>query len=181
MSLTRRHFTRLLAALLATPSAACARCASAESPPDPSNKTRGKRGPGPEVTDVKRRPVEGSPRLGINLAGCADYSAELAVVDAFRLSRGWISQQEGKPFGEGPKLALDASGWVKRLEPKCRADAYLVTIDSVPPGQWTVHWEGKGDIEMWGQPIENQRRVGAQQLVFKTKQPIVVQAAAVVP
>ena len=34
------------------------------------------------------------PALGINLAGPADWNTELPFVDAFRLSRAWISQKK---------------------------------------------------------------------------------------
>jgi hypothetical protein len=46
-------------------------------------------------------------RLGMNLNGPADWNTELPFIDVFHLSREWISQQEGKPWGQGPKLDLD--------------------------------------------------------------------------
>lgn len=46
-------------------------------------------------------------RLGMNLNGPADWNTELPFVDVFRFSREWISQQAGKPWGQGPKLDLD--------------------------------------------------------------------------
>ena len=181
MSLTRRRFTRLIAASLAVPGLSFASRVSAQ--PE-SKKSRRRRRPvvddagvsevgqdagaSSAATPPRAGRIEGA-RLGINLAGPADYNSELPFVDVFRLSREWISQQEGKPFGEGPKLELDDDGWVKRLAPNSRAESYVCTLPSVPPGQWTVFWEGKGDIEMWGSPIMNQRRVGPRQLVFNTK------------
>jgi hypothetical protein len=38
---------------------------------------------------------QAQPRLGINLAGPADWNTELPLVDVFRLSRTWISQKKG--------------------------------------------------------------------------------------
>ena len=67
-------------------------------------------------------------RLGINLAGLADWNTELPFVDVFRLSRHWISQRQGERWGKGPELALDERGWVTRLEPGCWADTPLCTI-----------------------------------------------------
>ena len=39
--------------------------------------------------------------LGINLNGPADWNSELPFADVFRLSRRWISQREGQPWGKG--------------------------------------------------------------------------------
>jgi len=73
-------------------------------------------------------PPDAKPRLGINLAGPADWMTELAFVDVFRTARPWISQKKGAGWGQGPELALDEFGWVKRLEPGCYAEAMLCTI-----------------------------------------------------
>jgi len=42
-------------------------------------------------------------RLGMNIAGLADWNTELPFVDVFRLSRTWISQREGEAWGNGPR------------------------------------------------------------------------------
>src|SRR5262245_10989590 len=85
-----------------------------------------------------------TPALGINLSGPADWNTELPFVDAFRLSRAWISQKRGEGWGKGPTLELDDRGWVKRLEPNCFAETPLCTIDGghYPGGQWTILWDG---------------------------------------
>ncbi len=85
----------------------------------------------PAVSSEGLSPSES--RLGINLAGPADWNTELPFVDVFRLSRPWISQRKGQPWGKGPTLDLDAHGWVKRLEPDCWAETLLCTIDR---GHW---------------------------------------------
>jgi len=72
-----------------------------------------------EKTQPPARPV---PRLGMNLHGPADWNTELPFVDVFRLARPWISQEEGRPWGQGPELDLGEHGWVKRLAPDCRAE-----------------------------------------------------------
>jgi len=89
------------------------------------------------------------PRMGINLAGPADWNTELPFVDVFRMSRPWVSQQKGKPWGKGPPLALDERGWVKRLEEGCWAETPLCTIEGghYPAGEYTVLYEGRGTIE----------------------------------
>lgn len=90
------------------------------------------------------------PRLGINLAGPADWSTELPFVDAFHLSRQWISQRPGQPWGQGPPLQLDERGWIQRLEPECFAETPLCTIDGghYPSGEWTILWKGEGQVEL---------------------------------
>jgi len=91
-------------------------------------------------------------QLGINLAGPADWNTELPFVDVFRISRPWISQQKGKPWGQGPALDLDAHGWVKQLESGCWAETPLCTIDGghYPSGWYTVLYEGRGKLDVWG-------------------------------
>ena len=88
------------------------------------------------------------PRLGINLAGPADWSTELPFVDVFRQSRVWISQKQGTAWGKGPELALDEFGWVKKLEPGCFAESMLCTISGghYPAGVYTVLYDGEGKL-----------------------------------
>jgi len=89
-----------------------------------------------------------APRLGINLAGPSDWNTELPFVDVFHLSRAWISQREGVKWGTGPKLALDAHGWVTALEPGCWVDTLLCTIDGghYPAGEYTLLYDGEGEF-----------------------------------
>lgn len=87
--------------------------------------------------------------LGINLGGICDWNSELPFVDLMKMCRPWISQQEGKPWGKGPELEIDKNGWVKRLEPNCRAEQIFLTnskAEDVPPGEFVMLYEGKGQI-----------------------------------
>ena len=88
------------------------------------------------------------PRLGLNLAGPADWMTELPFVDVFRTSRPWISQKQGEVWGKGPELAIDELGWVKKLEPGCYAESMLCTITGghYPAGNYTVLYEGEGKL-----------------------------------
>jgi hypothetical protein len=90
-------------------------------------------------------------RLGINLAGIVDWNSELPFVDVFRQSREWISQRAGAGWGQGPKLALDAAGWVKALEPDCWAETPLCSVEGghYPAGSYAVSYEGSGELEFW--------------------------------
>ncbi len=94
---------------------------------------------------------ESKPRLGINLAGPADWNTELPFVDVFRLSRRWVSQRKGSPWGKGPALDLDENGWVTRLEPDCWAETPLCTISGghYPAGEYTVLYDGEGELDAW--------------------------------
>jgi len=102
-----------------------------------------------EKTQLPAKPV---PRLGMNLNGPADWNTELPLVDVFRLSRPWISQKEGAPWGQGPDLALDEHGWVKQLGPDCRAETLMCTIPPghYPGGRYTVLYDGEGELDFWG-------------------------------
>lgn len=94
----------------------------------------------------------GRPRLGINLSGPADWNTELPFVDVFRMSRPWISQQKGQPWGRGPALELDENGWVKRLERDCYAETLMCTIEGghYPSGRYTILYQGEGELDATG-------------------------------
>jgi hypothetical protein len=89
------------------------------------------------------------PRLGINLAGPADWMTEMPFVDVFRTARPWISQKKGAGWGQGPELSLDEFGWVKKLAPDTYAEAMLCTINGghYPAGTYTVLYEGEGKLD----------------------------------
>ncbi|MCF7954505.1 MAG: hypothetical protein K9M75_01765 [Phycisphaerae bacterium] len=91
-------------------------------------------------------------KVGINLAGPVDWNTELPFVDIFRMARTWISQEKGKPWGNGPKLQVDENGWVKRLEKDCWAETPVNTIQGghYPGGDYTLLYDGTGEIETSG-------------------------------
>lgn len=89
------------------------------------------------------------PRVGINLAGAADWGTEQPFVDVFRMSRPWVSHREGADWGQGPPLAIDEHGWITRLEPGCSAETFLCSIGGghYPGGDYTVLHDGEGTLE----------------------------------
>ncbi|MHB1156900.1 MAG: hypothetical protein ACYC26_08685 [Phycisphaerales bacterium] len=93
-------------------------------------------------------PPTPQPAMGINLTGPSDWNSELPFVDVFRLSRTWVSQQQGAPWGTGPALELDANGWVKHLDTDCWAETLMFTdiAGHYPAGQYTVLYEGEGQL-----------------------------------
>ena len=97
--------------------------------------------------------------LGINLSGPADWNTELPFVDVFRFARPWISQRTGAAWGQGPKPALDAQGWVTRLEPDCWVETPLCTIPGghYPAGNYTVLYDGEGALDFLNAEIVSQR------------------------
>ncbi len=88
-------------------------------------------------------------RLGINLAGPADWNAELPFVDLFRMSREWISQPKAGVWGSGPKLDLDENGWLKSLEKDCHATRIISSLSAnqYPSGDYIVLYDGEGEIK----------------------------------
>ena len=89
-----------------------------------------------------------NPRLGINLAGIADWNSEQPFVDFFTMSRQWVSQA-GTGWGTGPALDLDAQGWVKALAPGCRATRFICSLDrQYPSGEYVILYDGEGDFKL---------------------------------
>jgi hypothetical protein len=87
--------------------------------------------------------------LGLNLAGVTDWSSELVFVDAFKAARPWISQAQGKPWGQGGPLDLDPKGNVKLLRDGQFAEAVVYTDfgDRFPAGVFTCYYDGKGELD----------------------------------
>ena len=87
-------------------------------------------------------------RLGINLSGVSDWSSEQIFVDLFHRSREWISRRKSSGFGAGPPLALDESGWVKKLEANCFATTFLCAglAGHYPSGDYIVLYDGEGEL-----------------------------------
>ncbi len=98
------------------------------------------------------QPTAAVAKLGINLAGPADWNTELPLVDVFRLSRTWISQKKGLGWGKGPALKLDEHGWVTSLDDDCWAETPMCTIEGghYPSGKYTLLYDGRGKIEFHG-------------------------------
>jgi hypothetical protein len=92
------------------------------------------------------------PPLGINLSGVVDWSSEIVFVDAFKSSRPWLSQAQGKPFGQGGELALDEQGNVTSLREGQWAEALMyVDIGShYPGGKYILTYEGEGEVQIGG-------------------------------
>jgi hypothetical protein len=86
--------------------------------------------------------------LGTNLTGIADWSGDWAFVDAFKMSRDWISGSS-TAWDDGRDFELDARGWVLSLKSGQIARTLMFWDDEgrYPAGQYIVLYKGKGTIE----------------------------------
>jgi hypothetical protein len=90
--------------------------------------------------------------VGLNLAGLADWSTELTFVDAFKTARAWVSQADGKPWGQGGPLALDRLGFVQSLAPGQSAETLLFVDQQghYAGGDYVCRWDGRGELAFGG-------------------------------
>jgi hypothetical protein len=87
--------------------------------------------------------------IGTNLARVADFSDEWSFVDCMKQSRSWISGSK-QEFDDKRPIAVDASGWITRLEPGQIARTLFFWRDGgldYPSGTYVVLYEGEGKIE----------------------------------
>jgi len=92
--------------------------------------------------------TEPNARLGINLAGIADWGTEHPFVDFFHMSREWISQTKGGDWGTGPALEIDERGWIKRLAKSCYATRVICSLEGnqYPSGDYAILYDGEGEL-----------------------------------
>jgi hypothetical protein len=91
--------------------------------------------------------------VGTNLAAQRDWSQEWAFVDAFRVSRPWISGAGlNGTFDDGRAVATDADGWVSSLAAGQVARTLLLwDLDGhYPAGSYVVLYEGEGTLAYQG-------------------------------
>lgn len=90
-------------------------------------------------------------RLGINLSGIADWGTEQPFVDMFKASRDWFGQSTLKnaKWGDGAKLELDESGWVKSLPKNTVARRMISTVKNghYPSGKYVLLYDGEGELK----------------------------------
>jgi len=93
-------------------------------------------------------PPQNISSLGTNLDGLADWSSVYPFVDAFKMARAFISGSSSQ-WDDGRPLALDADGWVTKLENDQLARTLVFTaLDGhYPSGRSVVLSEGERTIE----------------------------------
>jgi len=86
--------------------------------------------------------------LGTNLNGLNDWSPEWTFIDAFKMSREWMSSTDAT-WDDGRQLAVDADGWVKSLQPGqyARTLMFWDLPNMYPAGDYIVLYDGQGEIE----------------------------------
>ena len=92
------------------------------------------------------------PQVGADLEPLGAFAKEIPFVDVFKTADPWASQVDGKPWGQGPKLDIDANGWVKALPSGVTADASMLASPDAdyPSGEYTVLYRGTGALHAWG-------------------------------
>lgn len=90
------------------------------------------------------------PPIGTNVNGLSYWSTELPFLDAFKTSSEWLSGTR-EEWNDHKKLALDARGWVRALQPGQVANMILfhdtAKLFGPKPRRWVVEYEGSGTIE----------------------------------
>ena len=98
------------------------------------------------ITEAKEWPNNASP-LGINLSRVCYWSTEFAFKDLFKQSQPWQSQAKGKPYGQGPPIALSPHGWVQWLRPGQTVDTLITrTARDYDPGEYICRYDGRGTL-----------------------------------
>ena len=92
--------------------------------------------------------VNSNSPLGINLNAVVDWTTQWPFVDAFKISRPWISQRQNSSWGQGGTLKLTADGWIASLEPGQFAETVMFTDTKgrYPGGQYVLLYDGAGTI-----------------------------------
>lgn len=116
-------------------------------------------------------PGPGEFGLGLNLSGVTDWSSEIVFVDVFKAARPWISQAQGKPWGQGGPLDTDDHGNVRSLRPDQFAESVVFTDfgDRFPAGVYTCLYDGDGDLTFTGDANVIDRGAGRMKVEIRPK------------
>jgi len=109
--------------------------------------------PTEQIVSIPRAAVSAKAALGSNLGAVSDSSREWPFVDAFKIARPWISQQQGASWGQGGSLQLTPNGWITALQPGQYVETIIFdnALDDAaadyPLGQYTLLYDGEGTIQ----------------------------------
>ncbi len=121
--------------------------------------------------------------FGTNLSGLVDYGTELPFVDLMHNARQWYTKDNGNPAdpfdsGHAPELSYRPDGYPTHVPQSIDSSQYaqrVVTIwaitDGWPAGEYTVLWEGTGELSFWG-GYENLEQTNSNRIVFDFLSPI---------
>lgn len=122
-------------------------------------------------------------RHGINLSGMADFITELAFVDLMRNSREWYTHDIGNPNAAfdselADQLTYRSDGYPTEIPQSVNGSTFLQDLrtiwgitDGWPAGQYTVLWDGTGQINMWG-TLQNVEQTGPNRIIFDFEQTV---------
>lgn len=88
--------------------------------------------------------------VGLNLSGIVYYAPEIVFVDVFKQSKPWTSEAPGKGYDQGGPLAVDALGWVEKLNGDGHFAEALMFVDiegRYPAGDYVCLYDGTGEID----------------------------------
>lgn len=100
--------------------------------------------------------------FGTNLSGLVDYGTELPFVDLMHNARQWYTKDNGNPAdpfdsGHADELSYRSDGYPTHVPQTINGSVYdqrVVTIwaitDGWPAGEYTVLWDGVGELSFWG-------------------------------
>ena len=92
---------------------------------------------------INKKANTNNAKLGINLAGIADWGTEFPFVDLFKQSRPWFV--EGMELAKS-NLQIDAEGWISQLPLGMVASTIISSLDNehFPSGDYVILYEGEG-------------------------------------
>ncbi len=121
--------------------------------------------------------------LGTNLSGVVDYGTELPFVNLMRNARMWYTKDIENPdatfdSGFADDLTYRPDGYPTHIPQQIAGADFeqrTVTIwantSSWPEGQYTVLWEGTGELSFWG-GYENLSQTNDHRIVFDFLNPM---------
>lgn len=121
--------------------------------------------------------------FGTNLAGLADYGTELPFVNLMHNARTWYTKDIGNPNAafnseQADNLTYRSDGYPTHVPQSVATSDYeqrVVTIwaitDSWPAGQYTVLWDGTGELSFWGSH-ENLQQTSNNRIIFDYPNPV---------
>lgn len=122
-------------------------------------------------------------QFGTNLGGLADFGTELPFVDLMHNARTWYTKDIGNPAdpfdsGHTDDLTYRPDGYPTHVPQSIANSEYeqrVVTIwaitDGWPAGEYTVLWDGTGELSFWG-GYENLEVTSPNRLIFDFLNPI---------
>jgi hypothetical protein len=119
--------------------------------------------------------------LGMNLARASHWSSSQPFVDAIAVADDWVSGS-ASAFRDGREIAVDARGWIRRLDPGQVARMVIIGETAVrPEGVYTFTYEGRGELRFDGAASIIERAPGRMKVRVRDKGTVLLVVTAVDP